>query len=149
MQIFVYGLAGLIIVASLLTVSVQRAFDAPTSMIPVQAQVDQYRMFMYVADVYMSTYTGGAGTVTWVMMKDATGAPSGAKLASMPATWKVVVAADNTWVACTPMDERAMGVIQQLAAPAGKLLNQTQIASQNYVVIGDAADVGKASQCSS
>jgi hypothetical protein len=147
MQMFIYVVAGLMIVASLLTVANQRTSDAPPAVVEAQAQVDRYRLFMYVAAQYMTTYSAGAATLTWSTLKTAPNIPSGAAGMQMPANWKVVVAADNSWVACTTLDERALGIVQQLATAHGAGLNPTQIASQQYVVVGTAADVSQAGQC--
>lgn len=147
MQILLYVALGLILFAAATTTAVQRQFDTPKAVVNASAQVDQYRLFMFVASQYMQTYSAGAGTVTWNTLKTVVTAPSGAKSIGMPATWKVVAAADNSWVACTDLDERAIGAIQQLAVRGGQSLNQTQLTGTSFIVVGSAADIAKAAQC--
>lgn len=147
MQLLLYVALGMMMVAALLTVTVQQKMDAPANVVTAETQVSQYRMFMYVAAQYMSTYTGGAATLTWSTLKTAATTPSGAVNTNMPANWKVVAAADNSWVACTELDDLSLNVLQQLAAPHGATLNKTKISARNYVVVGAATDIGKAAQC--
>jgi hypothetical protein len=134
--------------ASLTTLAYQQKYDRPAEVTQAVAQVNQYRMFMYVAAQYMKGYAGGAATIPWSSLKTVATAPSGAVNAGMPVNWKVVAASDNSWVACTPMDERALGMVQQLAVQGGLSLNSTQITGANYTVVGAATDIGKAASCS-
>lgn len=147
MQLIFYAAIGLILLSAVMTETVQRAFDTPKAVVSASAQVDQYRLFMYVASQYMRSYTAGAGTITWSTLKTVATAPSGAKNMNMPANWKVVAGSDNTWVACTELEPRAIGAIQQLAVQGGQTLNNTQIGGTSFVVIGSATDTGKAAQC--
>ncbi|MCU6502302.1 hypothetical protein LPN04_31355 [Rugamonas sp. A1-17] len=110
-------------------------------------QVDQYRIFMFVASQYMATYSGGAGTLYWKDIRNAPGAPSGGANSGMRTDWRIVVSADSTWVACTQMDERAAGILQQLTAPAGLKLNPTKIQNTDYIVVGAATDIPKSALC--
>ena len=147
MQLIIYGVMGLILFLAMTTVSTQQQLDAPPAVASARVQVDQYRTFMFMASEYMKTYSGGPGTVTWTTLKTLAYAPSGAQNISMPADWKIVVDANNSWVACTPMDERAIGMIQQFTESHGMALNPTQIGNKSYVVIDTAGNTSRASQC--
>lgn len=100
-----------------------------------------------LAAQYMQTYTGGAATLKWAQLATVPSAPSGARNIAMPGNWKVIVAADSTWLACTQMDEAAVGMIQQFATAGGVSLTPTVISNSNYIVVGSQADVAKANQC--
>jgi len=119
--------------------------DNPAPVASAVDQVNQYRTFMYVANQFMKTYSGGPKSLYWSDIRNAPGAPSGS--GAMPSSWKIVVAADSTWVACTQMDERAAGMLQQVSAPQGLKLNPTKIQNTDYIVIGQATDIPKSSQC--
>jgi hypothetical protein len=147
MQFGLIIVLGLMMVAASLTVPFQRSMDAPVAVAQAQSQVDQYRMFVFVAALYMKSYSGGAGTLTWTTLRTAPGAPSGAVNSMMPSNWKVVVASDLSWVACTPMDERAIGAVAQLATKNSASVIPTQVGQQSYMVIGSSTDTSKASQC--
>lgn len=81
------------------------------------AQVDQYRVFMAVADQYMAT--AGAVSVntviTWETLRASKAAPPGARDVGMPGGWRIVQTPSSGWVACTEMDERSIGLLSQLA----------------------------------
>lgn len=147
MQFLVIAVLSLLMFLAATTRNTQQAIDAPQAVADARVQVEQYRMFVYVAAMYVQGYAGGAATVTWPTLKTASGVPSGLLNSGMPATWKVVIAADHSWVACTTMDERAVSAVQQLANTAGQGLIQTTSGSADYMVVGQAADAGKASLC--
>lgn len=121
--------------------------DNPKPVANAIQQVNQYQIFMFVANQYMKNYSGGARTLYWSDIKAVDGAPSGATSIGMPSNWKIVVAADMSWVACTQMDERAAGMLQQLTTKAGISLLPTKVQSQDYIVVGAAADIGRSTQC--
>lgn len=148
MQIFIISLFSMMIVNAMLSTSLQQQIDSPKEVTDAIVQVDQYRMFSYVASQYMKSYSGGAGTVTWSAMASASGMPSGAKGATMPANWKVVVASDGTWVTCTQLTEQSLAILDQLAVGSGADLRQTTVGGTNFLVVGATSDVSKASQCS-
>lgn len=147
MQFLVIVVLSLLMFLAATTRNVQQAIDAPAAVAEARVQVEQYRMFVYVAGLYMQGYSGGAATIPWTTLRGASGVPSGVRNAGMPATWRVVAAADNSWVACTEMDERAVAAVQQMATLGGRDLIQASSGSTNYMVVGGAADTGKASQC--
>lgn len=121
--------------------------DNPATVASAAQQVSQYRTFMYVANQFMSTYSGGAKTLYWSDIRNTPGAPSGTANGGMPTSWKIVVAADSTWVACTQMDERAAGMLQQMSAPRGLTLNPTKSQNTDYIVIGKPSDIPLSAQC--
>lgn len=145
---FIYVLIiAVAVFTSLTTKQRQAATDAPAAVASAASQVNQYRMFMYVAAQYMQTYSGGAATLKWAQLVTVATAPSGARNIVMPGNWKVIVAADNSWLACTQMDEAAVGMIQQFATAGSVSLTPTTISNSNYIVVGSQADVAKAKQC--
>lgn len=144
MQLLYIAALGTMMFLAATTTAVQNATTAPVAVAQARANLDQYRMFMFVAGLYMASYSSGAATITWDTLKTAPGAPRGA---AMPATWKVVVAADNSWVACTELDPRTIGAIGQFIPNSTVGLISTQVAGKGYVVVGGPSDVGKAAQC--
>lgn len=121
--------------------------DNPAKVASAADQVSQYRTFMYVASQYMATYSGGPRTLYWSDIRSSPGAPSGSSSGGMPANWKIVVAADATWVACTEMDARTIGILQQVSASRGLELKPTSIQNKDYIVIGNESDIPKSGQC--
>ena len=121
--------------------------DAPKVVAEAAAEVNEYRMFMFLASQYMSTYSGSAGIVTWQSLITVPIAPSGVKNVSVPPTWRLVVSEDRSWVACTPMSERATGIVEQLAVAGGQTLNAITTADTNYIVVGSTADISKSALC--
>ena len=136
-----------LVVAAMTNTAKLRAADAPEAVVSASAQVDQYRVFMYAAGQYMQGYSAGSATLTWDTIKTANTVPPGARNVSMPLNWKVVAASDNSWVACTPMDERAAGIAQQLAVQNGASMVTASVSGNNYLVVGSASDISKAGQC--
>lgn len=134
-------------VASVTMNLTNRAIDAPPVVLDANTQVDRYRIFMFAAAQYMQTYSAGAATLTWDTIKTNNAVPPASRNVGMPLDWKIVAAADNSWVACTPMDARAIGIAQQLVIQGGLSLNTTQLNGNPYVVVGSASDIGKASSC--
>jgi hypothetical protein len=111
----VIGLA-MVMFMALVTQSEQSAIDAPETTDEARALVDQYRVFMYVADQYMKVSAptqAGIVTVDWATMALSPVTPPATRQAPMPQGWRVVRAADMSWVACTQMDERAAGTLGQ------------------------------------
>jgi len=147
MPLLVIIVIAFLMLAAGMTKNTQQAIDAPVAVAAARAQVEQYQLFMFVATLYMQDYSGGAGSIVWSTLKTARGAPSGAVGGNMPASWRVVVAADKSWVACTDLDERAVGIVQQLAANGGHGLQQVNVSASKFMVVGAPADSGKASQC--
>lgn len=147
MQFLVIAVLSLLMFLAATTRNTQQQIDAPQAVADARVQVEQYRRFVYVANLYMQGYAGGAATIPWATLKTASGVPSGFLNAGMPANWKVVAAADNSWVACTAMDERAVAAVQRMAVDAGQNLIQTSASGNSYMVVGGASDTGKASLC--
>jgi hypothetical protein len=123
--------------------------DNPEAVSWVRVEVDQYRVFMFVATQYMASYTGGAGTLPWTTLRLFPSAPSGIRNKGMPANWRVVVDSSGTWVACTPMSERALPAVQQLAAISTTAATLISVGSETMAFLGNASDSGNASLCSS
>lgn len=117
MHFVLLAAVSLVMFASIITLNSQTEMDRPQATTDAAIQVDQYRMFMYVADQYMKAMApSGPGiiTVDWPTMANSSVAPPSAKLLAMPAGWRVVRAADLSWVSCTEMDERSIGALNQL-----------------------------------
>lgn len=117
MHLLLMAALALVVFISITTLSTQGSLDRPQKTADAAVKVDQYRMFMFVADKYMkmSAPTGpGTVTVDWATMAASSVTPPAAKLLAMPPGWRVVRAADLSWVACTEMDERSVGALNQL-----------------------------------
>jgi hypothetical protein len=99
-----------------LTTSFERVDHKPEQR-DAGAVVDQYRLFMFVADQFMKAAPAVAvNTVrTWEEMKVTPFAPTGARAGGMPTGWKVIQTPATGWVACTEMNERSISMISQLA----------------------------------
>lgn len=123
--------------------------DNPEAIARVRVEVDQYRVFMFVATQYMASYTGGAATLPWTTLRAFPSAPSGTRHNGMPANWRIVVDSAGTWVACTPMSERALPVVQQLAAASATAATLISVGSKTMAYLGEAGESGNASVCSS
>jgi hypothetical protein len=121
--------------------------DHPEAADDAHLQVDLYREFIYVGNVYMTKYAPAmpaSMTVNWSTMS--AWAPAPLRNAPMPASWKIVRAADLTWAACTDMDEFAangIGVVIDPTNPAASANTPVTLMvsgqSQDFVVVGDAA----------
>lgn len=170
MHFLLIAALSLVVFYSAVTLGTNAEVDNPQAARDAAIQVDQYRMFMYVADQYMTQFppaAAGVVTVTWPTMAASTVAPPGAKTLTMPPSWRVVRAADLSWVACTDMDERSIGSLNQLlssgvaaqgtGAIASADLRNTAVALVNassvttsYVVLGSpTAATTLASLCNS
>lgn len=118
MNIFLGVAIGAAIAASVagLATSFARVDHKPEQQHAV-ADVDQYRVFIYVADQYMKTAPAvSVNTVrTWDELKSTSLTPVGARSGGMPYGWKVIQIPPKEWVACTEMDERSISLISQLA----------------------------------
>ncbi len=112
----VAGLVGLSMIS--LTTSMARV-DHKSEQQHANAVLDQYRMFMFVADQYMKTAPTVSvnTTVSWEVLRASPSAPPGAQQVNMPAGWRIVQTPAD-WVACTEMDERSVALIGQLAPSA-------------------------------
>ena len=117
MHLLLIAAVSLVMFASIVTLHGHGEMDRPRATADASIQVEQYRMFMFVADQFMKTQSpAGAGTITvdWTTMANSSVAPPSTKLMAMPAGWRVVRAADLSWVTCTEMDERSIGALNQL-----------------------------------
>lgn len=117
MQFILVAAISLIIFLSATTLSDSAKVDHSQASTDAVIAVDQYRMFMFVADQFMKTRASAPPSVTtwsWEAMAQSSVAPPGARDLTMPHGWRVVQAVDGSWVACTEMDERPIGGLSQL-----------------------------------
>lgn len=165
MQFILIAAISLIIFLSATTLSNSGKIDHSEASSAAAITVDQYRMFIFVADQYMksrSTSPASVTTVSWETMAQSSVAPPGSRDLKMPQGWRVVQAVDGSWVACTEMDERPIGGLSQLlpasSSPSGTATSTepqfTPVtlsaggSSTNFVVIGTpTAAVTLASLC--
>jgi hypothetical protein len=147
MNLILSAALGLVLFSAFTQPYLLAKMDNPESVARVRAEIDQYRTFMFVATQYMSTYTSGAATIPWTTLQTLPEAPSGMKNLSMPTNWRVVIASTGIWVACTPMTDRALAVVQQIATESSLSLNLTTVSGSTMAVVGDTTDTSKASLC--
>lgn len=165
MQFILIAAMSLIIFLSATTLSSSARVDHSVASTEAVIAVDQYRMFLFVADQYMKTRTtppSSVTTVPWETMAQSPVAPPGSRDLKMPLGWRVVQSVDGSWVACTEMDERPIGGLAQLlptstdpsgtATTAGPQFTPVTLSagggSTSFVVIGTpTAAVTLASLC--
>ncbi len=86
------------------------------------AQVEKLRIFAYGADEYMKSGPAAVTvdtSVPWSTIRSLSTLPESVRSTAMPDGWKIVRSADNSWVACTEMDEEAINAVQQRIARPG------------------------------
>ena len=95
-------------------------------------QLDQYRLFMFVADQYMRSAppVTSVTAIRWSTLRASTGAPPAARATGMPNSWRVVQTPSAGWVACTEMEERSIAALGRLAPkPSGPAVAGTTAAA--------------------
>ena len=159
MQLLLMSAITLVMFLASITFSAQKQIDEPQVKVDAARVVGQYRLFMNVASDYMrdiGSASPGVVSIDWATMSQSAVASPGARNIQMPPGWRVIRAADLSWVACTQMDERAVSALSPIqypvppAAGAGApvtLLFKTQGLSlpaalpaapaNSFVVIGD------------
>jgi hypothetical protein len=82
-----------------------------------KSELDLYRAFVFAAAQYMTVTppTGRTHWVSWDEMRSSPGIPPGLIRAGIPARWRLQVAGDGSWVACTELSERTATAIAQWA----------------------------------
>jgi hypothetical protein len=82
-----------------------------------KAEMDLYREFLYAASQYMAGIppVEVPRRVTWDEIRSASTTPPGLVQAGIPAGWRLEVAGDGSWVACTELSERTATAIGQWA----------------------------------
>jgi len=83
------------------------------------SEVDDYRLFLFAANAYMSSYQAGPAELFWADLTTANALPNALKAHSYSPLWRVLVSADRSWVVCSPMGERAMGMQSQFMSAHG------------------------------
>lgn len=105
------------------------------------SEVDDYRLFLFAASAFMSNYKGGAGELYWADLSSSDALPDALKVHSFSQLWRVLVLTDRTWVVCSPLGERALGMQTQFMSAHGlkwlpidpTLKNQTTGATLRYM----------------
>jgi hypothetical protein len=115
--------------------------SAPVKVSNASAESGQYQAFLLAADRYMKSYTGGAATIYWSTIRNHPEAPK----VNMPPDWRIVVAGDKSWVACTPMSEQAANIITQYASMSGHKINP-YYTGQSFLAV-DTTDWNLISKC--
>lgn len=82
------------------------------------SEIIRYRVFMQTADAFVKTLAKPAVTqsYTWEQIKTAAG--PGQSSMGMSSEWRIVLAPDGTWAACTEISEMAVAKINALFAGA-------------------------------
>ncbi|MGE3342290.1 MAG: hypothetical protein AB7L71_02550 [Vicinamibacterales bacterium] len=129
--------------------------DRPQEHFDAVAEVDKYRMFVFVADQYVqqAPAVSAATSVSWDTMRVSAAAPPAVANVAMPSTWRIVRFADGTYVACTDMQERSVTAIAQLVpgvtestgsttatVPQLQAVKLNGSALPTHVVLGNAAE---------
>ena len=86
MHLLLIAAVSLVMFASFVTLHGHGETDRPRATADASIQVEQYRMFMFVADQFMRTQSpAGAGTITvdWTTMANSSVAPPSTKLMAM------------------------------------------------------------------
>lgn len=103
-------------------------------------QVDQYRVFMAVADQYMAKASPVTvnTVISWDILRVSKAAPPGAREVGMPGSWRIVQTPASGWVACTEMDERSIGLLSQLAPRPSVSTGSTTVTAPGLVPVSNA-----------
>lgn len=83
------------------------------------SEVDDYRLFLFAANQYMANFNGGAGELTWADLSNSDAMPAALRAHVYSSLWRVVVLPDGSWVVCSPMGERALGMQSQFMSAHG------------------------------
>ena len=121
MYLFAIVALSLVVLLSLTgNVEANRTVDFPIEHQQAVIQVDQYRAFLFAADMYMKSNPPAVTVPTaikWDVIKANPLVAPGAVSVAIPSTWKIVRKPDNTWVACTEIPQRSISAIWQIAPP--------------------------------
>ena len=124
---------------------------APDVVARASDEVDHYRAFLYLADLYMKTQSAPSATSrTALTAKDllsSLGVDHGLSLEAFPSNWRVVLGTNATWATCTPKSAEAMGMVAQWvrASSTGPKMHAQSIQGKNAWVISEATS--EASLC--
>jgi hypothetical protein len=77
------------------------------------SELDEYRLFLFAASSFMQSYAGQSGELFWSDLSNSNALPAALKAHSFSSLWKVMVLSDHTWVVCSPLGERALGMQSQ------------------------------------
>lgn len=121
MYIFFMGVIAFIMFLNLVnSFVVTDKIDSPQEHRQAMLEVDKYRAFMFVADQYMKNDPPAVTSITavnWDTLKTTPFAAPASRALTMPVNWKIVRRPDDTWVACTDLEERSVTAIGQLLPP--------------------------------
>lgn len=92
--------------------------EEPVAVYLAQSEVDNYRVFAYAVNGYLSANPTFTGTLTWSTIKTLDSLPEGQRSANLPSSWKAVVISASDYVLCTQMSEQAAGAVGQLFPPS-------------------------------
>lgn len=83
------------------------------------SELDDYRLFLYVASAFMSRASPGAAELYWSDISNVATLPAALKAHRFSSLWRVLVLADQSWVVCAPLSEKALGMQTQLMSAHG------------------------------
>jgi hypothetical protein len=112
-MVLIVGFFMSVIGALLLPIEQQRR-EEPVAVYVAQSEVDNYRMFAFAVNKYLTANPTFVGTLTWTTVKTLDSLPEGQRNANLPPNWKAVVVSSSDYVLCTQMGEQAAGAVGQL-----------------------------------
>jgi hypothetical protein len=108
----------------------------PSAVASASVEVDRWKTFLYIANLFMQS-APGAGTFHWGEMSAMASLPQALLARPYPPSWSVVVDASGRWSACTPLSEKAIGIMAQWASPAGLAMTVVNPSKdQGFMVLG-------------
>lgn len=110
-------------------------------------QVARYRMFAYATVLYLNANPSFTGTLTWATLGPAASTPPGLRNASMPLTFKAVVASASSFVICGELSEAAATSLGQLM-PAGTRGYRTTTGSALVLTTSQSSADAEGAKCS-
>ena len=127
--------------------AVERA--SPQDIARASDEMDHYRAFLYLADLYMKTHPPASGPLDLRAqdLLSILAQTHGMSADAFPSSWHVVVQSNSNWATCTPLSEEALGLIAQSIKSSNtqkKMVLQTSDQGAAWVI---ANDVSAASLC--
>ncbi len=107
-------------------------------------EMDHYRAFLYLADLYMKTHAPASEPLDLSAqdLLPSLGQVHGMGANAFPSNWHVVVQSNSNWATCTPLSEEALGLIAQSIKSSNtqkKMVLQTSDRGTAWVIAQDAS----------
>ncbi len=122
--------------------------EAPLVVARSSDEVDHYRAFLYLADLYMKTQSSSTlpAAATELRAQDllsSLGPNHSWSVDAFPSNWRLVLGSNAHWATCTPMSEEAMGMVAQLVranVSGPKMQLQSHQGMSAWVISQDASE---------